>query len=74
MSDPVHCERNGAIATVTLNNPDKLNALSFAMWVRLAEVVRELGADENVRCIVLRGAGDKAFAAGADIAEFEQGA
>ena len=72
MSDPVHFERNGAIATVTLNNPEKLNALSFAMWVGLGEVMRELEADEGVRCIVLRGAGDNAFAAGADISEFEQ--
>jgi enoyl-CoA hydratase/carnithine racemase len=72
MSDPVYFERNGAIATVTLNNPEKLNALSFAMWVRLGEVMRELEADEGVRCVVLRGAGDKAFAAGADISEFEK--
>ena len=71
MSDPVYFERNGDIATVTLNNPEKLNALSFAMWVRLGEIMRELEADEGVRCIVLRGAGDKAFAAGADISEFE---
>ncbi len=72
MPDPVYFERKGAIATVTLNNPEKLNALSFAMWVQLGEVMRELDADEGVRCIVLRGAGDKAFAAGADISEFEQ--
>ena len=63
---------SGAIATVTLNNPEKLNALSFAMWVRLGEVMRELEADEGVRCVVLRGAGDQAFAAGADISEFEK--
>lgn len=72
MSDPVCFERNGAIATVTLNNPEKLNVLSFAMWVQLGEVMRELEADEEVRCIVLRGAGDQAFAAGADISEFEK--
>ena len=72
MSDPVYMERNGAIATVVLNNPDKLNALSVAMWMRLGEIVRELEADDGVRCIVLRGAGDKAFAAGADISEFEK--
>jgi enoyl-CoA hydratase/carnithine racemase len=72
LSDPVHSERNGAIAMVTLNNPEKLNALSVAMWTRLGEVMRELEADEGVRCVVLRGAGDKAFAAGADIAEFEK--
>jgi enoyl-CoA hydratase/carnithine racemase len=72
MSDPVYIERNGTIATVVLNNPEKLNALSFGMWMRLGEAMRELEADEDVRCIVLRGAGEKAFAAGADIAEFEK--
>ena len=72
MSDTVLVQRDAAIATVALNNPEKLNALSFTMWMRLGEVMRELEADESLRCIVLRGAGDKAFAAGADIAEFEQ--
>ena len=72
MSDPVYLERDGFIATVVLNNPEKLNALSFPMWMRLGEIMRELEADDGVRCIVLRGAGDKAFAAGADISEFEK--
>jgi enoyl-CoA hydratase len=72
VSELVYFERDGAIATVTLNNPDKLNALNFGMWTRLGEMMRELEADDGVRCVVLRGAGDKAFAAGADISEFEQ--
>jgi enoyl-CoA hydratase/carnithine racemase len=71
MSDLVYTERDGAVAIVVLNNPGKLNAMSFAMWMRLGEIMRELDADESLRCIVLRGAGDKAFAAGADISEFE---
>jgi enoyl-CoA hydratase len=62
--------RDGAIATVALNNPERLNALNRAMWARLGEVMHELSADESLRCIVVRGAGEKAFAAGADIAEF----
>ena len=62
--------RDGDIATVALNNPGKLNALTVAMWRELARVMRELSADDALRCIVLRGAGDEAFAAGADIAEF----
>jgi enoyl-CoA hydratase len=62
--------RDGALATVTLDNPAKLNALTVAMWQDLARVMREVSADDTLRCIVLRGAGDKAFAAGADIAEF----
>jgi enoyl-CoA hydratase len=64
-------EREGATVTVVLNRPDKLNALSKEMWRRVGEVFRRLDADESVRCIVLRGAGDKAFAPGADIKEFQ---
>jgi len=70
MPDPILTARDGAIATVTLNKPEKLNALSQAMWARLGDVMRTLDADDSVRCIVLRGAGNKAFAAGADISEF----
>ena len=67
---PLLVTRDDAIATVTLNNPDRLNALNKPMWERLGTVIRELSADDTLRCVVLRGAGDKAFAAGADIAEF----
>lgn len=62
--------RDGVIVTVAINNFVKLNALTVAMWQELARVMRELSAADDLRCIVLRGAGDKAFAAGADIAEF----
>ena len=61
--------REGAIATVTLNKTERLNALDRAMWEGLSEAMRELSADDALRCVVVRGAGD-AFAAGADIAEF----
>ena len=70
MTDTVLLAREGAIATVTLDNPERLNALSRPMWVRLGEIMAELSADESLRCAVIRGAGTKAFAAGADIAEF----
>ena len=63
-------ERDGAIATVVLDRPDKLNALSLASWTELGERMRELSADDSLRCVIVRGAGTKAFAAGADIAEF----
>ena len=63
-------ERDGAIATVTLSSPGRMNALDKTMWSQLGGAMSELGADDGLRCIVLRGAGEKAFAAGADIAEF----
>jgi enoyl-CoA hydratase/carnithine racemase len=70
MSDLILVEHDGAIATVVLNRPEKLNALSRASWSELGRRMRELSAETDVRCVILRGAGDKAFAAGADIAEF----
>jgi enoyl-CoA hydratase len=70
MGDTILVERDGAIATVVLNRPEKLNALTKPMWQRLGDVFIELGGDDALRCIVLRGAGEKAFAPGNDISEF----
>jgi enoyl-CoA hydratase len=72
MSDLVLIDRDNDIATVTLNQPAKLNALSQASWRELGVRVGELSADDTLRCVILRGAGTKAFGAGADIAEFPQ--
>ncbi len=69
-TDVILVRRDGDIATVVLNRPEKLNALNKAMWRRVGEVMSELGADESIRCVVLRGAGDKAMGPGADISEF----
>src|SRR6185369_933764 len=71
MSDTILVEHpEGPIATVVLNRPEKLNALTRPMWRRLGEAFTELSASESVRCILIRGAGDKAFAPGNDISEF----
>ncbi len=72
MSTSILLERNDSIATVILNKPDKMNALDLGMWRDLGDAFRTLSADDSVRCIVLRGAGEKAFSAGADIEEFER--
>jgi enoyl-CoA hydratase/carnithine racemase len=66
----IRVSRDGFIATVTLNRPDKLNALTKPMWRALGAAVTQLSADDSVRCIVLRGAGEKAFSPGNDIGEF----
>jgi enoyl-CoA hydratase/carnithine racemase len=71
MGETILVERDGAIATVVLNNPERLNALNKAMWAGLGRTMRQLSAEDELRCVVVRGAGDRAFAAGADIAEFE---
>ncbi|MFN4324512.1 MAG: enoyl-CoA hydratase/isomerase family protein [Azonexus sp.] len=66
----VNCSTNGEIATLTLNNPDKLNAIDLAMWQQLAASMQRLAEDDTIRCVVIRGAGDAAFAAGGDLEEF----
>jgi len=68
--DVVLVERSGEVATVVLNRPEKLNALTREMWARVGAVFRELDEDEGLRCVVLRGAGEKAMGPGADISEF----
>jgi enoyl-CoA hydratase len=70
MSDLITSSRDGVIAIVTINNPSKRNALTKAAWGQLTETMQALSAQEDLRCIVLRGAGVEAFAAGADISEF----
>ncbi len=59
----------GAIATITLNRPDKLNALNYRMLNDLRDAFIALDHDYDIHCAIMTGAGDKAFAAGADISE-----
>jgi len=71
MSDYQHIlvERNEQIGVVTLNRPKELNALNFSLVSELVDALEELDRDQTIRCIVITGAGEKAFAAGADIKE-----
>jgi enoyl-CoA hydratase len=62
--------RAAGVATLTLSNPDKLNAVDAQMWRALRGHMEALNADPELRCVVLRGDGDKAFAAGGNIEEF----
>ncbi len=71
MAAGILVEREGSLARVTLNQPARLNAVNNAMWQRLGEVFGALDADPELRCVMLTGAGDKAFSVGADISEFE---
>jgi len=68
--DGLRLERDGDVATITLDVPEKLNRVSMLARDQLAELFEELGRDESVRAIVLTGAGEKAFTAGGDIAGF----
>ena len=64
-------EKDGPIGWIIFNQPEKRNAVSQEMWQLMPDYVRELAADDAIRVIVLRGAGDHAFVAGADISQFK---
>ncbi len=64
-------DRRGPVAVVTLNRPEKHNAMSIEMKDAIVRTIRDLDADPKTRVLILTGAGDKAFVAGADIAEFQ---
>ena len=71
MTQHVFVERKESIVTLTLDSHRKLNALNKDTWEQLNQTINQLDPDDEVRCIVLRGPDHSAFAAGADIAEFE---
>lgn len=70
MTPSILSQRDGDVATVTLFNPDKLNALNASMWRSLRETMSGLGDDHTLRCVILRGEGT-VFAAGGDLEEFK---
>jgi enoyl-CoA hydratase/carnithine racemase len=66
------CGPDGAVATLVLNRPDSHNAINLGMYQALPGVLAEIDADRSVKVLVVRGAGRRAFASGADISEFKQ--
>ena len=64
--------REGGVATLIFNNPEKRNALSLEMWEGMADALEAFDADPGVRAVILRGAGGRAFISGADISQFEE--
>ncbi len=72
MSDTVLFEKRATVALLTLNRPGKLNALNYDLIDRLMALLDRIEADDDLRAVVLTGAGDRAFSAGADIAGFAE--
>jgi enoyl-CoA hydratase len=70
MQDELLYEVRGPAGWITLNRPEVRNSLTFAMYERLAEICRTAPREGAVRCLVVTGAGDKAFAAGTDMSQF----
>jgi enoyl-CoA hydratase/carnithine racemase len=69
---PLAVMRDGAIAHVVINRPQKRNALTAQIWREIPNCMERLGEDDTVKLVVLRGAGQKAFSGGADIGEFPE--
>lgn len=70
MTDHVLIDVHDGVATLTLNRPDKLNALSYALIDNMMALLDGIEADDAIRAVILTGAGERAFSAGADITEF----
>ena len=72
MISPITHTIKGTHANVIINNPTRMNSITLEGWTEFGRVLRELSADNSLRCIIIRGAGDRAFSAGADISEFSK--
>lgn len=70
-TEKIIAEREDHIGWLKFNNPERRNAISLDMWQAMPDVLENFEADPDIRVIVVTGAGNKAFAAGADISEFE---
>jgi enoyl-CoA hydratase len=70
-TDKMVAEKEGHIGWITFNNPAKRNAVSLEMWQALGVILTSFQQDEEVRVVILKGAGGKSFVSGADISEFE---
>jgi enoyl-CoA hydratase/carnithine racemase len=68
----IESSKDGAVGWLVFNNPQRLNAVSYEMWRSLPEEIAGFVDDPDIRVVVLRGEGDKAFISGADISQFEK--
>ena len=71
MSDQINFEITNRVARITFNRPDQHNAISYEGWMNLIEIANKIEGDSSIRSVVLSGAGEKAFSAGADIKDFD---
>jgi enoyl-CoA hydratase len=70
-TDKMLSRKEGGVGFVTFNNPERLNAVSLPMWEATKRILDDFAADNDIRVVVLTGAGGKAFVSGADISKFE---
>ena len=72
VTDKILAQKEAGVGWITINNPARRNAISLDMWQGMAQAFDAFAADPEIRCVVMHGAGDKAFASGADISQFEK--
>jgi enoyl-CoA hydratase/carnithine racemase len=71
-TEKILAEVRDGVGWLTINNAERRNAISLDMWIGMGEAMDAFATDNTVRCVVMTGAGDKAFASGADISQFEK--
>lgn len=71
-TDKILAGTRDGVGWLTINNPERRNAVSLEMLAAMGSAIERFAADDEVRCVVIHGAGDKAFASGADISQFEK--
>ena len=72
MSQYIVTRKEGAVGHIVFNKPEKMNAICLEMWQAMGDAMEMFEADDEVRCVVFSGAGDKAFVAGADVGKYEE--
>ena len=72
LTDRILARKEGPVGWLVFNNPERRNAVSLEMWQAIAVALDDFSSDSSVRAVLLTGAGDKAFASGADISQFEK--
>ena len=72
MTSDILFEQRDGVATVTFNRPERRNAITYGGWRQLTRIAEEIASDDGVRVVVFTGAGELAFSAGADIADFDR--
>lgn len=70
MTEKMLARKDGHVGTMTFNNPERHNAVSFEMWEKVGTIMEDFAKDPDIRVVVLTGAGGKAFVSGADISKF----
>ena len=71
-TDKMIARKNDGVGWMIFNNPERRNAVSMAMWEAVGNIISEFASDDEVRVVVMSGAGDRAFVSGADISEFAE--